>query len=154
MHERRAGFVYHLRQGAFARLQSWLAEGDLPAVTSHSRFFDRRRILRHDDVSRDPAQSRRQRQRLGVVAGGMRGNAARGFIVRQRKDGVAGPAELESAHLLQVFAFHEDLRADPMVEAGAGQYGGDVGVGPDAFGSLADVGDGGWVHVSFQSIAV
>ena len=53
----------------FARFEGWLAESDLSSITSDCCFLNRRGIFWHDDVSRNSAHSRRQRQRLGMVAG-------------------------------------------------------------------------------------
>ena len=80
------------------------------------------RVVRHHDVRRDAAPSRRVRERRAVVAGGVRDHAARGDVVGQREHGVAGAARLERAHLLQVLALDEEARAGRVVERPAREH--------------------------------
>jgi hypothetical protein len=95
MHDGRAGVGLHACAGGLARV-----DGRCAAMQDCARAFDRRelglhRALRHHDVTGDAAHARGQRQRRAVVAGRMRGDAARRDLVRQRPYCIAGAAELE-----------------------------------------------------------
>ena len=127
-----AGFRNDAGQGRFPGLQRGFAVRDAPAIAGHGGFFDRGRVVGHDDVGRDPAEAGGQGQGLGMVARGMGGHAAGGRLLGKGKDGVGGAPEFEGPDLLEIFALQEDRRAQPVVERGAGQDGRPVGVGRDA----------------------
>jgi len=69
----------------------------------------------------------------------MRDDAATRDVFGQRPDRVAGTAELERAHALQLFAFEKQLGAGELVETARAQHRRDLGMRRDARGGVADV---------------
>ena len=82
-------------------------------------------------------------ERCCVVAAAVRHDAARGGLVGEREDRVAGAARLECPHLLQVLALDEDLRAELFVQRRRCHHGRAVHAPGDPVGRRADVFEGG-----------
>ena len=85
---------------------------DLRAVAVDRRELRGRRVLGHEDRGADAQLARRQRHRLGVVAGADRAHAARPLLLIQRREEVVGAAELERAAALEALALEEDAGAE------------------------------------------
>jgi hypothetical protein len=143
MHERCAGLFAHGVGHRLARDDRRRAAVQRRAAGFDGFEFRRDRTFRHDDVRRDAARLRRERQRRAVIARGMRDDAARGCLVVERPHRVARTAELERAGALEVFAFEEQFRTGERIERARAQHGRDVRVRRDARGGGFDVGEVG-----------
>ena len=78
-----------------------------------------------------------------MVAGRERQHAALALFVGELGQGIEGPAELECAGALQVFALEEQLRTQPFVGRGGAQHRGVVRHAVQAMGRVGHVGVGG-----------
>ena len=75
--------------------------------------FQRRRIFRHDDHGPHAAAAGGSGDGLGMVAAGIGDNI--GDAVRKAHYRVGGAAKLEGSGVLQVFAFHQQPEAKPVI---------------------------------------
>ncbi len=82
--------------------------------------LDARRGLRHHDQGLHAPVARGQRHALGVIARRGRDHAARHLGLRQQGDLVAGPAQLEGKHRLQILALEQHPVPEPGREPGRG----------------------------------
>ena len=123
----------------FSRFQRRLAKDDSAAVLGDGPALGRRRGARHDDGGRDAAESGGEGERLGVVAGAVRDDAAGGRLGVELPHGVPGAAELEGADLLQMFALEEERPAREPIERPARQHRRHMGIAGDALGRGPDV---------------
>jgi hypothetical protein len=120
MNEDSAGLRHDFRQGALARRQGRLAQGHDAAVAQHVLLLRLWRIFRHHNVGLGAAQLRRPRDRGGMIARGMRGDAALQFRLRQSEDGIGRPAGLEGARLLEVFTLEVKRRTEGRIQGRTG----------------------------------
>ncbi len=100
-------------------------------------------VLGHDDHRGHVEQAGRERDRLGMVAGGEGQHAALALGGVQLHQGVVGAAELEGPHALEVLALEEELGAQGLVGGARAQHGGAVGDARQAPGRGGDVVVGG-----------
>ena len=100
------------RLGTRLRLRHCLAvENDGGAERLGRLDFHERRRHRHDDGCRNGKTAGVIRDRLRVIAGGHRNDAAAAFVGGQRGELDAGAAFLEGVRDLQILVFDEDLGA-------------------------------------------
>ena len=90
---------------------------DLAAEVEHGLHLDVRRGLRHHDHRGDATTARRERDALGMVAGGGADHAAACDLVVDAGNLVVGAAELERKDRLQVFALEQDVVAEAATQA-------------------------------------
>ncbi len=122
------------------------AEDDVGAVAAHGIDLGLGRGFRHDHRGGDAAGGRGARQRLAVIAAGMRGHAARGLLGVERKHGVGGATRLERAGFLKVLALEEQRGTGGFVERAAGQNRRAMDVISDALAGGHQVGGGRTRH--------
>ena len=99
-----------------ARLAGTIVEHDLRPVAARARDLHRRRIPRHDDDRRYADELGGCRNRLRMVAGGVRHHAPGIRIRIELQQPVAGAPELERAGALQRFRLEQQAPADLLVE--------------------------------------
>ncbi len=114
--QRAAGACQHLRRGRLPRRLVRLALDDVAAVLIHRAPLHGVGVPRHDDVRRDAAHARRQRQRLGVVARAVGHDARRRHLVGELEQRVGRAAELERTDLLQVLTFEEQRTSRHLID--------------------------------------
>src|SRR5690606_38751213 len=141
MDQGRARLGLDARRGLLARRERRLAGDHARAVALDGEPLHGRRVARHHDVRRDAALARRPRERLGLVAGAVRDDAAARDGLVEPRHGVGGAAELEGADLLELLALEEERAAGEAVERRAGRDGGHVRAPGDALGGGADRGE-------------
>ena len=105
----------NLREPLLARRQSGLAQFHARARRFDGRDFRARGIPGDDDDGAHAARPRRQRQRIAVIARGVRDHERRARRIELQQH-VHGAAIFERAAGLQVFALEEHLRADARIE--------------------------------------
>ena len=74
----------------------------------------------HEDGGPDAQRGAGEGHALGMIAGAGADHAARRLLRRQPRDLVVGPADLEGAHFLEVFALQQDPSAIEVREPLAG----------------------------------
>src|SRR5690606_14776083 len=87
-------------------------QDDLAAERAYRVDLDRRRARRHDDHGAHAAAARRERDALGVVAGGAADHALRDRAGVELRDLVVRAAQLERENRLLVLALQPDLVAE------------------------------------------
>jgi hypothetical protein len=92
------------------------------AVALDRAHFHFRRVRRHDDVRRYPAEFRRARERSAMISRRVRRDAAQRGHVIERKDRVCRAARLERANLLKIFALEKQRRAARIIQSRACQH--------------------------------
>jgi hypothetical protein len=123
----------------FAFLAGRIVGDDPRAVALGGAALGGGGVLRHHDRRPCPEQAAGERRRLGVVARGVREDAARALLGREPGHGVVGAPELEGTRSLQVLALQEQLRPEPHVERARGRDRGEVRDPVEPLRGLLDV---------------
>jgi len=79
-------------------------------------YFDQRRVLRHDHSRGSSKKFALISERLGMIAGGSRDNAAFFLFIRKLDQRVARAAFLKTSGALQVVELAEDLHAGDLAQ--------------------------------------
>ena len=85
------------------------AAHDLGSPARRARDFHRSGVLRHHDRRRHAEERGGRSDTLGMVAAGIRHDAALDHVERRRREGVEGAAELERAGALEALGLDVDL---------------------------------------------
>ena len=129
----------------FAVVAFAIVGDDRRAVGFRGGPLDRGRVGRHHDDGWDIQELARERDRLRVVAGRKREDAAAPLVSGEARQRVVGAAELEGAGALQVFALEEHAGAGSLVDAARGDDRRPVRDPGDLSGGALDVGESGQV---------
>src|SRR5262249_30090434 len=120
--ERRTGLMDDACESCLTRCQGRGTIHDAAPVPSYCRFLHRRRVVWYDDVRRHPTQSCRQRYRCRMIARGVGGDPVPSFLLREAKNRVARPTELEGAPFLEILTFTKQHSANQVVQARTREY--------------------------------